>query len=297
MDNRVRDLDQIQERDGDDRGRRIGSILMATAAIVGLTFAVGVLVGRAAEPTAAVDDPLSKLEHHAAAAEPSAASTEQALPRVEAVDMTFPTALADSEDRPEVLEALQAAAKEEAALGDTAEPATPAPAAPKVPMVDAVVKAKDPAPALDTTPGADDEDEAVAAAPAAARFAATLPASVAAGTAARGLPQAPKHDKLVADAMLAETDLPKAPHGHDGEFTLQVISYERPEQSRAFAENLRQKGHMAFVAAADVPDRGRYYRVRIGPFKSRDQAETYRRKFEDDEHMNTFVVRNVPDET
>jgi cell division protein FtsN len=31
--------------------------------------------------------------------------------------------------------------------------------------------------------------------------------------------------------------------------------------------------------------------VRIGPFKSREQANAYRAKFEDEEHMNTFVVR------
>jgi len=96
-------------------------------------------------------------------------------------------------------------------------------------------------------------------------------------------------------AAAIRADEPKAgaaPRGHEGEFTLQVISYDRPEPSRAFAEGLRAKGHPAFVVTAEVPSRGRYYRVRVGPFKSRAEAETYRRKFEDQEHMNTFVVRD-----
>ena len=50
------------------------------------------------------------------------------------------------------------------------------------------------------------------------------------------------------------------------------------------------------MTAADIPDRGRYYRVRIGPFKTRLLAEEYRRKFEDEEHMNTFVVRLKEDD-
>ena len=288
MDHRVRDLDQIQERDNEDRGRRIGTILMATASIVGLTFAVGVLVGRAAEPVAPADDPLSKLERSAATApSPATPAPEAALPKVDAADMTFPATLGEAEERPEVLDALKAAAAEEAAL---AAPASAAEEPAALPSAGSVTVIKDGETAL-----ADDADPQDDTAP--THFATTIPAAVAAGTGARSLPQVVKHDKLVAAAMRGDAVVTSAPHGHDGEYTLQVISYERPEPSRAFAEALRQKGHAAFVASADVPDRGRYYRVRIGPFKNREQAETYRHKFEDDEHMNTFVVRNVPDES
>lgn len=287
MDHRVRDLDQIQERDNNDRGRRIGAILMATASIVGLTFAVGVLVGRAAEPVAPSDDPLSKLERSAATGPSRTTRTQEvALPRVDAADMSFPATLGETDERPEVLDALKAAAAEEAALARADSPAQEQAALPSP----AATSLQNGEPALPT-----DAEPQNAAAP--QHFATTIPAAVAAGTGARSLPQVVKHDRLVADAMRGDAVLISAPHGHDGEYTLQVISYERPEPSRAFAEALRQKGHAAFVASADVPDRGRYYRVRIGPFKNREQAETYRHKFEDDEHMNTFVVRNVPDES
>jgi cell division septation protein DedD len=75
-----------------------------------------------------------------------------------------------------------------------------------------------------------------------------------------------------------------------------VISYDRPEPSQAFADGLRAKGHMAFVQTAEIPERGKFFRVRIGPFKTKAEAMAYRKKFEDDEHMNTFVVRVKEDD-
>jgi cell division septation protein DedD len=120
---------------------------------------------------------------------------------------------------------------------------------------------------------------------------ASIPAAVAA-SGAHSLRKAVQRDPLVAAALHGDEGKIAAPHGHDGEYTLQVISYDRPEPSRTFAEGLRAKGHAAFVVSAEVPDRGRFYRVRVGPFKNRELADAYRRKFEDQEHMNTFVVHD-----
>jgi DedD protein len=286
MDNRVRDLDQIQEDDGDDRGRRLGTILLSTAAVVGLTFAIGVVVGRAAEPEKpAADDPLARLDGVAAAQ--GKAGKAEALPKVEAADLSFPNTLSEQEERPEVLAALEAAAAEEAALAQPSEPA-PVPAAP---AVVAVASADD----SDDSPS-EPQVEATPAPVAAGEIVANIPAAVAAGAGSRSLPKAVMHDPLVAAALRDDEPRQSAPRGHDGEYTLQVISYDRPEPSRAFAEGLRAKGHSAFVTTADIPERGRYYRVRIGPFKSREAADAYRAKFEDEEHMNTFVVRVKPED-
>jgi cell division septation protein DedD len=276
MENRVRDLEQIQERDGDDRGRRIGALLMAALALVGLTFAIGVVVGRAAEPTETAqptEDPLAKLERVqgaiGAAPKPAAKQAD-----VKASDMTFPSTLTETEERPEVLAALAAAAAEEAALVQGAAPEEAAP----VPTVAPIVP-----------PPVDPETTEVST----EELVASVPAAVAAGSAGRTLPKAIRHDSLVASALRAENadDTADAPQGYDGELTLQVISYDRPEPARAFAAGLRDKGHEAFVQAAEVEERGTFYRVRIGPFKTREAADKYRRKFEQEEHMNTFVVR------
>jgi DedD protein len=294
MDNRVRDLDQIQEDEGDDRARRLGTILMAAVAIVGLSLALGVVVGRAAEPAAKLEDPLAKLERATAssgAAPSTSAKPAAAATVVEPADLTFPAALAEDEDRPEVLAALKAAEAEEASLGqpETTHVAVAAPE-PKPPAVTANAdddSSEDDAPAA--------SEPAVRAAPekvTTAQMVASIPAAAAASGGARSLRKVVERDPLVAAAIHNDDPKASAPHGHDGEFTLQVISYDRPEPSRAFAEGLRAKGHMAFVVAADVPDRGRYFRVRVGPFKTRELADAYRHKFEDQEHMNTFVVRD-----
>lgn len=280
MENRVRDLEQIQERDGDDRGRRIGSLLMAALALVGLTFAIGVVVGRAAEPEdgarPATEDPLAKLERVQGKAASAGAAPERRV-EVKASELSFPSTLTEAEERPEVLAALAAAAAEEAALtGAAPEPSDPGAAPGPAPSVAQVAALEADAPGEVSTE----------------QLVASVPAAVAAGSAGRSLPKAIRHDSMVASALRGGDDATAAaPQGYDGELTLQVISYDRPEPARAFAAGLREKGHEAFVQSAKVEDRGTFYRVRIGPFKSREQAERYRRKFEQEEHMNTFVVR------
>ncbi len=293
MENQVRDLEQLEERDPQDRGRRIGMVLMATLGIVALTFAMGVVVGKAAEPAASTKDPLDQLDRVAAAtakpSAPAAAAAKGESTAVNAADLSFPKSLTEEEDRPEVIAALAAAAKEEETLDDKV-PAATVLAATAVDAQTAAGAARTTHAAQPST-AADDEAGDEPAHPAA------LPAAVAAGSAGQKLLKAAKHDQLVAAALPEAAPKERAPHGEEGEFTLQIVSYDAPAPAQAFASSLRAKGHEAFVTSADVPDRGRYYRVRIGPFATRDRAAAYRHKFENDEHMNTIVVRRSKDES
>ena len=96
---------------------------------------------------------------------------------------------------------------------------------------------------------------------------------------------------MLLGALPSERVGESAPEGHDGDYTVQVISYDSPEGAHAFAAGLRARGHRAFVMRADVDGRGTMYRVRIGPFETMAAANQYRRDFEETERMNTIVIR------
>ena len=121
-------------------------------------------------------------------------------------------------------------------------------------------------------------------------IAAGLPAAVTAGPDGEVVELAATHDPLVA-ATVPEKTTP-APAGHEGRYTLQVISYRDPQEARIFASALRKRGHAAYVTTGNVEDRGMHWRVRIGPFDTRQEAQSYRTTFEREEGMNTFIVRN-----
>ena len=251
----MRDLDRLQEQDPDGGGRYTG--LWLIVAIVMLVFVGGMFVwDRMYRAKLDEPDPLDQLGAAQTPRNREAAGTD-AKHAVDPVKLTFEQRLTGEEERPEVIAALAAARREEEALAAVEE---------------------------------DDDDEGVVP-----KVARVPPAQIPAGlTASSGdkLEKAARHDPLVAAALpKAYNAHTRASTGADGEFILQVMSYEGKEEADAFASTLRDRGHEAFVAAAHVDGRGRTYRVRIGPFKSKQAADAYRRDFEERERMNTIVVR------
>ncbi len=253
MDGSMRDLNLIREEgDAESGARRLALLGLAAGSTMVLVLALVLEVGSSAPASAEADDPLAAL----ARVEPSAVPDgppEAATPAqdVDPLTLTFPGRLTAEGERPEVAAALAAAG---------AELAHP-----------------------DPLPGA-------AAADLALRIPAVLPASVAATTDAATLARVAVADPMVRDAIPQARVGDAAPEGHDGEFTVQVISYDSPEGAHAFAAGLRARGHRAYVMQADVPGRGTVYRVRIGPFENMASATSYRHEFEQTEHMNTIVI-------
>jgi DedD protein len=82
----------------------------------------------------------------------------------------------------------------------------------------------------------------------------------------------------------------KAPSGKEGGYQLQVSSFRTEKEASTFSEQLRARGHKAYVLAAEVPGRGTWYRVRVGPFATQQSAINYRSTFEGKEHVVPFVV-------
>jgi cell division septation protein DedD len=73
-------------------------------------------------------------------------------------------------------------------------------------------------------------------------------------------------------------------------YTLQVRAFPERDKAEEFVEHLRQRGLDAFVAEGDLPGRGRWFRVRIGQFSSKREAERYRQRFVAQQKTDAFVT-------
>ena len=83
--------------------------------------------------------------------------------------------------------------------------------------------------------------------------------------------------------------------GAEGGWQLQVSSYRTQAEADAFTAQLRARGHKAHVQRAEIPGRGTWYRVKIGPFATQLEATRYRVTFEAKEKMPGFVVKSGVD--
>ncbi len=260
MDTAMRNLEQIQESEPDDgSSRRLGMLAMAALATVMLVFAMGTMLQAGAEDPAEAEDPLAALDRAAGMQLRAEDAPEEDL-NVDTRALRFHETLSatptGADERPEVEATLAAAAAE--------------------------LNHPEPLPMGLAGMGADAVMHA-------------LPAAVAASPDNGDLSLALPGDPMVAAALpeVARQREPRARAtvGEEGLYTLQVISYRTREEAEIFAEALRGRGHQAFVTEAELGERGVFFRVRIGPFEHARDAERYRTTFEQEEQMNTYVVR------
>jgi cell division septation protein DedD len=262
MDGTMRDLNLIREQadEQDATTQRWALYGLAGGVTVLLVLALCFQLGPTA-PASEVDaDPLARLDAigRTQRGDEGVVESSLAAPSVDRVALSFPEQL--TEDPPDIAAALAAAAAEAAhpdSLG-LDEGAAAVPVAPATPSMEHLPE--------------------------------MLPAAVAA-TEGSDIARVAMHDELVQSAFPTARVTDPAREGHDGEFTLQVISYDSADGAQAFAQGLRARGHRAFVMQATVEGRGTMYRVRIGPFETMGEASAYRGRFEASEHMNTIVIR------
>jgi cell division septation protein DedD len=104
----------------------------------------------------------------------------------------------------------------------------------------------------------------------------------------------PYKDKLsaLAEGDPAATGGSLAPSGAEGGWQVQVSSFKTSAEADVFANKLRARGHKAHVQKAEIPNRGTWYRVKIGPFSTQNEAIRYRTSFEAKEKMPGFVLKS-----
>ncbi len=250
----IRNLEKIEESDDSER-RMPRGVTMALVALGGacVVFAGLTLGGRTSRPEQKKVDPLGdllSLRSHAAASAPRPTDLS---PK----EVTFPGMLSD-EDKPST--ALAAV-----------RPMTPGP-----------VSSTPPAPTQPPPPT--DRLPVVPVAPVPAQ-------AVLEATALVTRPRDPMTKVATEAAQIDGAAMgDAAPAGHEGGYQLQVSSFRTQTDAQSFAEQLRARGHKAYVAEAHVSQRGTWYRVRVGPFSTQRAASQYRTSFEAREHVVPFIV-------
>jgi len=169
---------------------------------------------------------------------------------------------------------------------------------PAAPVVDlAPAGAEPPPPAASGAPTARPPGDQ-AGAPLGASAAAP-PSPVADGILRSATPEAPgaaeKPPAVPAPAPAKEaapTGAPRSVGGASGVFAVQVAASRDRTSAAAIAKRLLGKGYAAYVveptAGGTLPI---YYRVHVGPFKSRSEADEVKRRLEKEEQFKPFVTR------
>ncbi|MCL2179354.1 MAG: SPOR domain-containing protein [Proteobacteria bacterium] len=74
------------------------------------------------------------------------------------------------------------------------------------------------------------------------------------------------------------------------EWALQVSSHREQEDAERVVAKLSDRGYMAYVVSTELGERGTWYRVRMGQFGSRQEAERVADKLVDDMRMSAPLV-------
>jgi len=73
-------------------------------------------------------------------------------------------------------------------------------------------------------------------------------------------------------------------------FTLQLSASQAREDADRFAAKLRAQGYQPYIVESDLKDRGRWYRVRMGKFSSKEAAAKFRDDFHRETKLDGFVT-------
>lgn len=75
-------------------------------------------------------------------------------------------------------------------------------------------------------------------------------------------------------------------------FSVQVAASQNMTEANQWVQGWRDRGYSAFLMVADLPEKGRWYRVRLGSFPTRDTAENFASQLKTKEQVNAIAVQN-----
>ena len=255
----LRNVEQIQEAEARPKVSRAGTLLLAALGTACVIFAVVTHARRKAAPAPRTFDPLSELVAQANAPGASGPSSE-----LGGADVTFPSLLSDVGRTTTALAAVRAAPPPNKAVDPSGDAPGASPDRPNAPPP--------PTDRLAVVP---------------------LPAKNIAGSSPVVNRPRDALTQLAKEASSVTT--PPVDEGRAGGYQLQTSSFRNEEEAGVFATALRRRGHRAYVEPAQVSGRGSWFRVRIGPFRTKAEATSYRAEFERREHLVPFLVEPPKD--
>jgi hypothetical protein len=80
----------------------------------------------------------------------------------------------------------------------------------------------------------------------------------------------------------------------NGKFLIQLASYPKLNLAKELEHVLKSKGYPAFIQKAYLPDSGTWYRVRIGSFTTKEEAQIFKNSLRTSEpSLNDAIVVNI----
>lgn len=305
----MRDAHRMKEKfDVSLDNRQIVSLLIAGIVVMGAVFVLGVVVGKKLAgnaQAAAAPDLLSALDANAQALQ----EAQKEPPLTFQDELTRKTSAEPAAAEPKKAPATKPTTT--AAATPAPKPAPVAAAAPAVPAAkppSAEKPTEQPASAEKSETAfnsADDELAALAAmkrpqapaaapvekpAPAAVPAPATKPAQGAVAEETVPTRTATPAGSGLKEAIARATTPRPAEAVPGGAFTLQLSAFQTREEADRFAGRLRDRGYAPYIVAAEVANKGTWYRVRMGSFPSRDAATRYLSDFKRETQLDAFVA-------
>jgi len=74
-------------------------------------------------------------------------------------------------------------------------------------------------------------------------------------------------------------------------FTLQISSFQERAEADALLARLSASGYKPYIVMSNVPDKGVFFRVRIGEYGSKSDAQDAKAEFEKKQHLLAYVSK------
>lgn len=101
---------------------------------------------------------------------------------------------------------------------------------------------------------------------------------------------APVQEEVLPEDSFKSKPIVRVKSSDIAKYTIQVGSYPSAAEASKAISYWQKKGYDSFMSIGEIPDRGTWYRVRIGGFGNQEDAQEFLEKFKSSENIPALVV-------